>query len=291
MDASPELFVTLPAGVRICYQTFGSPSNPAVILIAGDSSSMLSWLDNMLSLFSPAGDEHYLIRFDHRDTGLSTEFPVPAGYTLGDMATDIEGLIDHLDLASKGVHLVAASKGGPLGYTVATRRPQQVRSLTLMYTSPGITEETPLAEGFQNLNVGGQPFVGGSGNERAMFIAYQKRLVDAYATQPLGEEESKEMDAMAERVTDRDMRGGTLFSKGPNHGAASVGCWPGKETLNRVKCPTTVIQAALDPIFGPIHGETLAREIEGAEYVLWEDVGHEVPKRIWSRLADQLLRT
>ncbi|KAH8672348.1 hypothetical protein BGZ61DRAFT_459178 [Ilyonectria robusta] len=41
MDASEELFLTLSTGVRICYQTFGDPSNPIVVLITGHSGSIL----------------------------------------------------------------------------------------------------------------------------------------------------------------------------------------------------------------------------------------------------------
>lgn len=97
MDASEELFVTLSTGVRICYQTFGDPSNPAIVFITGHSGSMLEWQEDMIELFNPAGGpQHYIIRFDNSDTGLSTEFPVPGGYTLEDMAGDIEGLVDHL---------------------------------------------------------------------------------------------------------------------------------------------------------------------------------------------------
>src|SRR5687767_12510958 len=96
-EFSEELFVTLPNRVRICYQTLGNPSDPGVILISGHGCSLYDWNEDMLQLLTPPSDPHFIVRFDHRDAGLSTEFPVPASYTLLDMAGDIEGLIRHLN--------------------------------------------------------------------------------------------------------------------------------------------------------------------------------------------------
>ncbi|KAJ6440191.1 hydrolase or acyltransferase of alpha beta superfamily [Purpureocillium lavendulum] len=284
MEASPELFASLDTGVRICYQTFGDPSDPATVFIPGHSGSMLEWRDELLPYFSPPHDKRYLIRFDQRDTGLSTEFPVPGDYDLADMVKDVEGLVDHLELPKRGFHLVGVSLGGAIAYMFASRRSDQLRSLTLMYTSPGASAEIPLNEAFQAIDLR-------MGQDRATFIHNGNALFNAYATQPLDEEEQKENAAHVERVTDRDMKGGTLYSKSMNHGAAAFADRPGIDCLKDIKCPTTVIQAAKDQVFGVAHGEALAAGIVGAQYVLWDDVGHEVPKRVWGRLARVLLDT
>ncbi|KAM5341519.1 hypothetical protein ACJ41O_014550 [Fusarium nematophilum] len=286
MNASPELFVTLPNRVRICYQTFGDPSDPAVILIPGGSGSMLEWCEEMIQLFNnDKSNPHFIVRFDPRDTGLSTEFPVPAGYTLEEMAGDVEGLIDHLELPPKGFHLVGASMGGPVAYLVAARRPRQTRSLTLLYASPGSSKELPLKAG---VDVGTEPM--GIGNMRQKHIDFRMRIRDALTTQP--DEENRKFDqALITRITDREMRAGTLYSKGPNHGAAGFAPRPGVEILKDIVCPATVIQSAKDQYFSVAHGEALAKGLENSEYVLWEDVGHELPMRIWGRLAEVFVKT
>ncbi|RWA11692.1 hypothetical protein EKO27_g3413 [Xylaria grammica] len=59
--------------------------------------------DGLVALISPPNDPHFVIRYDHRDTGRSTSFtkspdddsPV---YTLNDMVNDAVGLIEHLNL-------------------------------------------------------------------------------------------------------------------------------------------------------------------------------------------------
>ncbi|KAH6893140.1 Alpha/Beta hydrolase protein [Thelonectria olida] len=284
MDASPELFVALPTRVKICYQTIGNPADPAVVLIPGGSGSMLEWRDGMLALFSPPENPHFLIRFDSRDTGLSTEFPVPGGYTLGDMAGDIEGLVDHIGLTN-GFHIVGPSMGGPIAAIVAARRSQQVRSLTLLYASPGATSGLPLKEGYSSLGVGSM------GYDKQTFIQNHINLYKSLTTQPPDEGERKDYEALVRRICDRESKSGTLYSKGPNHGGAAFAGWPGLELLKDVQCPATVIQAAKDQIFGKEHGETLAKGIEKAEYVLWDDVGHELPWRIWKRMAEVFLQT
>ncbi|KAF5025090.1 hypothetical protein F66182_2859 [Fusarium sp. NRRL 66182] len=81
MNASLELFVTLANRVRICYQTFGDPSDPAVILVPGNAGNMLEWPEGLIGqlLTASNGKKRFIVRFDQRDTGLSTEFPVPGG--------------------------------------------------------------------------------------------------------------------------------------------------------------------------------------------------------------------
>ncbi|EWG49187.1 hypothetical protein FVEG_08779 [Fusarium verticillioides 7600] len=293
MNASPELFAQLTNRLRICYQTFGDPSDPAVILVPGNADSMIVWAEGLVEKLqsSEDGKKYFVIRFDPRDTGLSTEFPVPGGYSIGDMAGDIEGLADHLNLSdpSKGFHIVGLSKGGPVAYTVAARRPQQVRSLSLLYTSPGVSSELPTKGG---LDLGFQPMLTGFGDQRETAIKNGMTVYDALTTQP-DAEERKEVEKAVRRLVERDIKGGTLYSKAPNHGAASYekDGWPGVDTLRMIKCPTTVVQAGKDQIFGEIHGEALAKAIPGdVEYVLWEDVGHEMPRRIWDSMAKVLQR-
>ncbi|KAL2202818.1 alpha/beta-hydrolase [Sarocladium strictum] len=286
-EFSEELFVQLPNRVRICYQTLGKPTDPAVVLVCGHACSLYDWNEQMLQLFTPPSNPHFIIRFDHRDTGLSTEFPVPAEYNLLDMAGDVEGLIRHLDVGP--VHVVGGSLGGPIAWAVAARSPELTRTLTLVYTSPGISSELKMAQPNLDANLGMLPFAGM--DQRQSFIDSSTRLMDFLATEPLSPEDRK---AGIERITfivNREAKHGTLYSKGPNHGAASSEGWPTK-LLADIKCPTTVIQAGKDQFFGPEHGEALVKAIPGdVDYVLWEDVGHEFPKRVWDRFAEVLLQT
>ena len=105
---------TRPELVDIEYETFGSPDDPAVLLVAGFVVQLTSWDTEFCELLAAGG--RYVIRFDNRDCGLSTKLdgaaadwqgalqatlsggPMPdVPYTLSDMANDCVGLLDALD--------------------------------------------------------------------------------------------------------------------------------------------------------------------------------------------------
>ena len=91
----------------------------------------------------------HVIRFDNRDSGLSTKVdaPVPdmrralfglrfdAPYLLEDMADDAFGLLDHLGI--EAAHVVGASMGGMIAQTMAIKRPERVLSLTSIMSTTG----------------------------------------------------------------------------------------------------------------------------------------------------------
>jgi pimeloyl-ACP methyl ester carboxylesterase len=102
--------------VTLCYETFGSPEAPPLLLIMGLGSQMILWDDEFCRRLAARG--FFVIRFDNRDVGRSTimrEAPVPkqwqlvtrdprgAAYALDDMAADAVGLLDHLALSAAHV--------------------------------------------------------------------------------------------------------------------------------------------------------------------------------------------
>src|SRR3954466_8212994 len=84
----------------ICYETFGDPSDPAMLLIMGLGTQMVAWHADFCTELARRG--FFVIRHDNRDVGRSTRLshlPVPtllqlalrdrdAPYTIADMAAD-----------------------------------------------------------------------------------------------------------------------------------------------------------------------------------------------------------
>jgi pimeloyl-ACP methyl ester carboxylesterase len=62
--------VTETDGVQIAHETFGSPLDLPVVLIMGLGAQMIGWHEDFCHLV--VRDGHFVIRFDHRDIGLST---------------------------------------------------------------------------------------------------------------------------------------------------------------------------------------------------------------------------
>jgi pimeloyl-ACP methyl ester carboxylesterase len=125
---------TLPVnGIEICIETFGEPTDPPLLLIAGGASAMDWWEDEFCRRL--AAHDRFVIRYDHRDTGRSTSFrPGSPPYSGVDLANDALGVLDVLGVHR--AHLVGLSMGGALAQRIAIERPHRVLSLTLMSTSP-----------------------------------------------------------------------------------------------------------------------------------------------------------
>ena len=107
----------------------------------------------------------YVIRFDNRDSGLSTKLshlgkpnmalaylksflrlPISAGYKLDDMAADAIAVLDAVKVQK--AHVVGVSMGGMIAQIVAGKYPQRTLSLTsIMSTSGrrGLPGATPAA--------------------------------------------------------------------------------------------------------------------------------------------------
>lgn len=60
-------------GLEIATEGFGNPLDPPALLIMGGMASMLWWPDRFCEQL--AAQRLYVVRYDHRDTGLSTKYP------------------------------------------------------------------------------------------------------------------------------------------------------------------------------------------------------------------------
>ena len=134
-------------GVEIVYETLGDPSGTPLLLVMGLGMQLIHWDRRLCDDLVERG--FFVIRFDNRDAGRSTqiEAPVPpimramAGfsidspYLLGDMADDAFGLLDHLGI--ERAHVIGASMGGMIAQTMAIERPERLLSLTSIMSTTG----------------------------------------------------------------------------------------------------------------------------------------------------------
>ncbi|KAI1756169.1 alpha/beta-hydrolase [Xylaria castorea] len=289
-----DLFLSLPSGCRICYRVSGNPSDPAIFIISGHATSMTQKMDEIIQLLNPPESPHFMIRYDHRDTGLSSsftkvsdDFPV---YSLDDMVDDAVGLIEHLNLDS--AHVVGISLGGPISWQVAARLPNIVRSLALVITSP-VGRQQIATDKLPPPHLEGQWLLGEAvsipedKDDHEAWIQSYMSIDLALATQPPTEAERAESRRESEITYRRERESGTMWTKF-NHSDASGPRWP-RESLKLIKCPTVVIHAAKDQIFPMKHAEALRDDVAGATLVVLENCGHEFPHRVRRPLADAIL--
>lgn len=166
-DLSPHFYQTMVdvgRGIHLCVEAGGDPNNPPLLFITGFGSQMMFWSDTFLKMFIDAG--FFVIRFDNRDTGLSTKInhlqKLPhtnivkmiaknqvglpnkreeVAYKLTDMAGDVAGLIYALRLHK--VNLVGASMGGMIAQIVCAKHPARIHRLVLLFSSTNRPFLTP----------------------------------------------------------------------------------------------------------------------------------------------------
>lgn len=113
-------------GLHIFYREAGNPSNPTLLLLHGFPSSSHMFRNLIAHL---AGSYH-IIAPDYPGFGQSSAPDTSNyAYTFDNLATTVEHFIDHLQLT--GIHLYIQDYGGPIGFRIATRRPQLIRSFII----------------------------------------------------------------------------------------------------------------------------------------------------------------
>lgn len=266
-------------GVRLCVETFGRAADPALLLIAGQDSSMDWWYDELCARLAA---RRHVIRYDHRDTGRSATWPPGApGYTFADLVGDALGVLDALDVHE--AHVAGISMGGAIAQWLAVTHPERVRTLTLLATSgalPGLPDDLPdMAPDFAAIADAGGP----AGTDPEAVVA--RLLSEQRALAGPGFDEARTR-TVVERVVARTA---DLASLG-NHAHTDGGPQP-DGTLADIAAPTLVIHGDADPLFPLPHGEALARVIPGAELLVLPGAGHEVPPpSTWDTVVRVLLR-
>jgi pimeloyl-ACP methyl ester carboxylesterase len=260
---------TLPVnGIDLCIETFGEPTDPAVLLIAGGASSMDWWEDEFCRRLAAGG--RHVIRYDHRDTGRSTSFPAGSPpYSGVDLAHDALGVLDAL--AVHKAHLVGLCLGGALAQRIALERPHRVLTLTLMATSPGSVAADRAETGSD------------WSNRRAAvnrIVATTRELGGPFTA------DEPHLRRLAERVFDRTH---DMAASQTNHWCCPDG--PAfRERLGSIAAPTLILHGTLDTVFPAAHAQALADEIPDARLIWLDGVGHEFPPMaVWSLVIDEIL--
>lgn len=276
-------------GIELEYDSFGSASDPTIVLVMGFSLQMIEWDERFCRALVARGFR--VVRFDNRDVGLSSKIddgPTPnigalmagdsssAAYALDDMADDTLGLLDALDV--RAAHLVGMSMGGMIAQLVAIRAPERVRSLCSIMSTTGdrsVGGATPKALGV---------LLTPAPMDREANIA---RSVDVWRilaspSHPIDEAETR---ARAATAFDR-----AFHPAGAGRQLAAILSAPDRTAaLAKVSVPTVVVHGVDDPLIAADGGEATARAIPGAELVLVQGMGHELPARVWPRVIEAIV--
>jgi pimeloyl-ACP methyl ester carboxylesterase len=272
-------------GIQIEYETFGSATDPALLLVMGLGAQMIAWDDEFCDQLASRG--FFVIRYDNRDTGLSTKFgeagvpdiaagPQPPAYSLDDMADDAAGLLDALGIAS--AHIVGVSMGGMISQLMAIRHPSHVASLTsIMSSAGGDTMVPPRPEALEALMA--PP---ARTKEEAIEQGVRTWRIIGGKGFPFDEARHRESTA---RAWDR-----MNYPDGMARQMAAIMAGPGRvEALRTLDVPALVIHGSDDSLLPYENGRITADAIPGADWLLVEGMGHDLPQGAWTRIIDAVV--
>ena len=275
--------------LELCYETFGDRSDPALVLIMGLATQMIAWREEFCERLAAAG--FFVVRFDNRDVGRSTtldDLPVPttwqllrrdkraASYTLEDMALDVVGLLDHLEI--ERAHVVGASMGAMIAQTVAINHPDRVRSLVSIMGSTGA-------------RTSGQPqlrtakvLLSVPPADRDGFVEHMVKTFTVIGS-PGFERDEDELRRFAEATFDR--------GRNPAAGArqlaaiiASGNRTPPAAPDHRSRRSSSTARA--DTLVRPSGGRATARAIPGSTLLEIPGMGHDLPPEAWPQIVDAI---
>jgi pimeloyl-ACP methyl ester carboxylesterase len=297
--------------IRLYFEARGDAADPVLLLISGLGSQYNSFPDDWCDLFVDEG--FYVVRFDHRDAGLSTSFdasppdvaavtrarlegrPPTVPYTLSDMATDALAVLDAVN--AERAHVMGVSMGAQIGQLLAIEHPQRVLSLVSALSRTGdadVGQPSPEARRLEAQRLEkhrlekqrvekqrvAKQWLERSSTTRAEAVADYQAGLEVWGSPAFYDPERAAVWAGAafDRNFNPDGRARQLMAiiAAPSRTAA----------LGSVTVPTLVIHGTADKLVDPSGGRRTADAIPGARLVLIDGMGHDYPPELWPRLTE-----
>jgi pimeloyl-ACP methyl ester carboxylesterase len=282
-----EQFCDIGGGITLCYERFGSESDPPMVLIMGLGTQMIGWPDEFCALLADRGFQ--VIRYDNRDIGRSSRIqgapPTPRQlitrkiepvlYRLGDMAADAAGLMRELRISP--AHVVGASMGGMIAQTLAAREPDGTRSLVSIMSNTGNRWKGQPAFSIFRYLLRKAP------EDRDGYIEYTTKVFEAIGSRGLPFDKDRVRDMVARSYD----RGHDPAGPGRQLGAI-IASGDRTQELGQIRAPTLVIHGSKDKMVAKSGGVATAKAIPGARLMIVEGMGHDLPDAAWPQLVDSI---
>ncbi len=280
-------------GIEIEYEAFGKKNDPALLLIMGLGAQLTLWPEALCEGLASHG--FYVVRYDNRDVGLSTDFDkwgvpdimeafmklmkgdkVATPYLLDDLANDAISLLDALDIDR--AHMVGASMGGMIAQILAAKFPQRTRSLVSIMSTSG-RRDLPMGKPEAIAMLSAQP----EGPAREQLVAHAIKLRTVIGS-PGFPSDPAEQRALVERNIDR-----RYYPAGAARQYLAVMASGDRvELLKTVKVPTLVLHGADDPLLPVDGGRDVASLVPGARIETFPGWGHDIPKEMVPKLVESI---
>ena len=273
-------------GIDLEYVTDGDPSDRPLLLVMGLGAQLITWPQGFVDGLCERG--FFVIRFDNRDSGLSTKFegmpeftslfagdPSSAPYLIEDMADDAAGLVK--DLGFSKVHVVGASLGGMITQALAIRHQDRLLSAcSIMSTTGNRAVGAPTNEAIAALL---RPIA--TSREEAIAANIAGSKVIGSPAYPVDEQVLRTRAAAA---YDR-----SYCPEGTARQLGAILASPDRTVgLHGVELPFLVLHGEADPLVTLSGGLATAEAVPGAKLVTYPGVGHDLPEMLWGEITDAI---
>lgn len=281
-------------GVSLCYARFTpseKKSDLPLILIRGLGTQLIQWPPAFIDYFTAAGLE--VIVFDNRDVGESQKldaagvpdimallsageagasFPVP--YEMADMAADVIGLMDALDIEK--AHIFGMSLGGMVAQHLAFSHGNRMGHVVCVMSSsgnpdlprPGVSELAPPDD------------------------ADDIEALEAYLVDMLGEHGSPAFSTALETRQELAAKLARRHYHPPGvvrQMAAAIADGSRVARLQQIAVPFMVVHGLADTLIDPKCGEDIAAHVPNAVWRPVEGMGHDLGVGIEHEIGPDIL--
>jgi pimeloyl-ACP methyl ester carboxylesterase len=276
-------------GIEIEYDTFGSPADPAMLLVMGLSMQLTGWEPGLCARLAEQG--FHVIRFDNRDIGLSTHLdsaPVPdplavlggdtggVTYLLGDMADDAAGLLTELGI--ERAHVVGVSMGGMIVQELMLRHPGRLLTACSIMSTTGAPDVGRPSQAAAAVLVAPPA----RNRQEAIDQGVQVWRVLESPAYPRGAEVQREQEAA---FYDR-----SHHPAGSARQLAAILASPDRTPgLRGLGIPTLVLHGEADPLIDISGGRATAAAIPNAVLRTYPGMGHDLPPELWDSYIEEIV--
>ena len=237
----------MPA-IDVSYRIEGQ--GPALYLVHGIGARKTTWDE----LIEGLGDRFTCVSYDLRGHGDSPIPPPP--YSLDDLVNDLEALRDKL--GHEKIHVAGHSLGGMIGPAYARAYPQHTRSVSLLSTAAGRSEDDR-----SKLQAVGEAMAqNGIAGTLGTFVS--RWFTDAFI-----EAHPELIEARLQQVKDTPAE--VFLNVFQIYATTEMAPW-----LHQVKCPCLVLTGELDGGCNPRLNRFIHGELANARLVILEGLKHSL---------------
>jgi len=241
--------------VKLAYRVTGE--GPPLVLVMGYRLNSMAW---PLTFIEQLARHFTVIVLDNRGTGLSDK-PVN-GYAIANMARDILGLLDHLEMAR--VNMLGYSMGGAIAQEFVRQFPERISRLILCATMAGGHDAVYAKASVVSVMRDLEGLSPEQAARRIRNVTYSPGYLERH--RGLVEEQIRREIALPTPLHAADLQF-QAFAE-----------FDGSSALANIRYPTLVLTGDLDELISPQNSRKIASLIPRAKLIVVPGCGHRV---IW----------